>query len=136
MLLYTYKVDNTYTLQYLSEIFHELLLHNKFNHKSISNSALNEYGIQINSFAPGKAKSSIFNNSSTSLDKSDDTPNQSTTTEFSNKANEIVPDDNSFKEESSLSKQNPNAYTCPKCGHVTKFKTTYCIRCGETLSDN
>lgn len=137
MLLYSYKVDNTYASQYLAEIFYELLLHNKFNCKNITDSALGEYGIHINSFTTGKTKSSLFNNSSKPANTnivthSDNTTLNNETFEESKSAIE----ENSSKEESIPQKNIPSIYSCPKCGHATKFKTTYCVRCGETLSNN
>ena len=150
-LLYTCKVDDDYTLNILNDVFYELLTHVKGDYKQINQSSLNDYGINIASFAPQGTKASIFNTSSTQNDKNADNISasnaQTETAETSleqqnsdiNKTSlhesdlDTTAKEKTSPEASSTPKPQQTFPACPKCNNVAKFNTTYCLRCGHKL---
>ena len=142
VLTFNYKVDDLSTITYLGDIFSELLIYNKFDYKSISNSALNNFGIYINSFNPIGTKNSIFNSKKSDTEPKITTP-ESNDLNFTNSSKIATTNDtqnntgSALKPETVVSATNtqPKQYICPNCGQSTKFKTTYCIKCGSILSD-
>ncbi len=145
MLLHTYKVDNDYTINLLSEIFHELLTYNKGVYTNISSRPLNEYGINIISFLPENKKSSIFtmpiskNNNTDNIKELENT-NQNLE-DVENSDNEIINDtsinnttnENTNTQETVENVNTDEDKTCPNCKYISKFSTTYCLRCGNKL---
>ncbi|MBQ7798411.1 MAG: hypothetical protein IJ371_04740 [Clostridia bacterium] len=145
LLLYNYKVDNDYTIDTLNGVFVELLLYHKMNYNQIKSNALSQYGIVINSFLPINRKVSIFNKSTS------DTQSKDSTTIFNQQNTQIVDSANMASTNQSnnespksnpspISNVNPTSSTaqlpaCPKCNHISKFNTTFCIRCGHKFDN-
>ncbi len=141
LLTFTYKINDLYAINYLGEIFVELLTYNKFAHKAIQSSALDSHGICINSFNPMGTKNSIFTSKefeskplAAPEPKTSNITNQTTDNYHINEPNDTP---SAAKAESSYSthKSALKQYTCPHCGQSTKFKTSYCIKCGSTLQN-
>jgi len=142
MLLYAYKVDNSYTYEYTIEVFKELLMYHKYDCNQIKDSSLNDFGILIKSFTNDKQKASIFSNNSTtnsstnsnkkSIEKSNTTSHNSNT-EHDNNTSNNTSSNTSTETSSNQASHNVNFPQCPKCGNVTKFATTYCLKCGYKL---
>ena len=136
MLLYTYKIDNEYALNTLNDILCELLLHHKGDYKQVLPTSLTNYGIEIISFSPINSKSSIFNENSNDKESvaSPTTPTNITTNTNSSIALENT-NTATVQQGISLTTSNNqvNEIICPKCNHISKFKTTYCLRCGFKL---
>lgn len=137
MLLYSYKVDNSYTYSYLAEIFTELLIHNNKNHTKINSDALKEFGISITSFAPNNSKVSIFSvESPTNKPQSQNIDTSETRFDTANKTNAQQNETSNQNSTSTTTEVAVNSKTvnfpkCPKCGNVTRFATTYCLKCGH-----
>ena len=135
LLLHCYKVDNDYTTGLLCDIFHELLLYHKGNYSQITNNSLNAYGITISRFEPDNHKVSIFKEpSSIDLDTQNVSENKKETS--SNKEDSFENGQNNTTQptEKEISMPiNIQFPSCPKCNHVAKFNTTYCLRCGYKL---
>lgn len=144
MLLYAYKVDNNYTVDYLSEVFYELLRHYNFDYKKVDLLHLKKYGIVITNISPSGNKSSIFNNEpfkdSTNCQATSPIPsNMSTDTSDNTSTNQpesVQASSQAVNTGTSNELAKNNLYICPKCGHSSKFSTTYCIRCGASLDQN
>ena len=137
ILTFNYKIDDTYVLNYLQEIFHELLLFNKFNCDKITNTALESYGIYINEFKPLNTKKSMFSSKNNAVIEETSLPVMPVLGQSSNTKDEIEQSVEQKQSEPPTPSTTPQAklYTCPNCGQATKFKTTYCIKCGTPLSD-
>lgn len=138
ILTFCYKANNISTLNYLGEIFVELLAYNKFDYTTIQSSALDKYGIHINSFKPIGTKNSIFapkevDTKSQTTAQEADTSNQSTDY-IAHEANSTM-SATKLETNAITNKTLPKQYMCHNCGHLTKFKATYCIRCGSTLEN-
>ena len=148
MLLYTFKVDNDYTLNNLSDLFYELIKYLKGDYKAIQNNHLEKYGIYIDNFLPENTKNSIFDkkNNKTSTSSSNNITsflnNSNTTTQSQNLIKTSQSSSNSCQTpqeaNNTLHKPNPQAQTnniiyCPKCGNGTRFDVDYCLKCGNKL---
>ena len=151
MLLYAYKVTNIYTQETLNDMFIELLIYNKGDHRQIKNNSLANFGITINSFAPLNNKVSIFNKNSTkqenkvlvndinTLDSISDSLQNDNNKQ--NDQNENIINKNTSAQEddmknvNNLSQINQQSTfpACPKCNNIAKFNTTYCLKCGYKL---
>lgn len=142
LLIHNYKITNAYAINYLAEVFYEVLAYNKFNYTNIS-SPLAKYGIEIIKFDIQNKKSSIFNNPKKSqiYNSSENKKNLSEIKpkENENNLNDVntqSTNDNTLQEHKSKSSQTSGAnnfYICKNCGNKTKFSTTYCIKCGASL---
>ena len=144
MLLYSYKVDNSYVINYLAEIFEELLIYCNKEHNKITADALKEYGISIISFSASNDKVSIFSLNSTAKIANTDLnivkSKQSSTppTHQHNDTNQEsinypAPTSTSTKTqvETTTQLKSVDLPKCPKCGNITRFVTTYCLKCGH-----
>ena len=154
ILLYSFKVDNDYTQLVLAEVLTELLSYRKYDYTQINSNDLENYGIIIKSFTPKDKKNSIFNNNlNISVDKSvnnvsilskleNNAPNQSSSqTNIDNDINQpqstpqpstsITTTENNNSNNPQTIK--PAQYVCPNCGNVSKFSTTYCLKCGYKI---
>lgn len=151
MLLYTFKVDSDYVFYNLQDIFGEILTYNNHDCSKISKTSLVDYGIIIESFAPAHQKTSIFNTTEYNLPKQNSPINQSTFTSTqsveqnnnsslnTNQVNILTQTQNSKPENNNqvdtLVKTNSsnNLLICPNCKNISKFNTTYCLKCGYKL---
>ena len=138
LLLYTFKVDENYTLNTVTDIFVEGLAWVKGDYSKIDTEFFKAYGITINSFKPENKKDSIF------ASKSDlfHTPSQEK--DVTTPAIPPIPTP-TLQEQKQEANESPSTEPvkvnvpkiefpqCPKCKNVTKFNTTYCLRCGYKL---
>lgn len=138
LLLYAFKVDNDYTVNTLNDVFVEALNWLKGDYDKIDAEFFNDYGLTITSFKPENKKDSIFNNrddlliNNHSQEKKTSTINSSSTTPTPVQVTtETITENKPEPTQADTSKtQFPE---CPKCKNVTKFNTTYCLRCGYKL---
>lgn len=137
MLLYTFKVDSDYTLNTLSDIFVEGLAWLNGDYSKINTDFFENYGITISSFKPENQKDLIFGDKKDLLLQNQ--PEEQITT-ASNPT--VAPLSNTQKSEienidntKNTPTESPKAQSieCPKCKNITKFNTTYCLRCGYKL---
>lgn len=152
MLLYAFKVDKDYTETSVIEVFTELLAYRKYDCSQIKSNDLENYGIAIKSFTLKNKKGSIFN-SNESLENSNNTVNILSTpskeleqplSESSHQDNSITSQQNSADNNSSPpdtnnmsvsqnTNTNTNQYVCPNCGNISRFSTTFCLKCGYKI---
>jgi len=144
MLLYAYKVTPAYTYEYIIDVFKELLIYCNYDCNQIKDSSLKDFGITIKSFTNNKNKTSTFFNDNTANFSSnsikentmstdqDITQNPSTET-TENKHTNIDISTNNTSDNNSTTHNNVNMLQCTKCGNITKFATTYCLKCGNKL---
>ena len=142
MLLYSYKVDNSYVVNYLVEIFEELLVNCNKNTNQIKPDSLKEYGLSIISFSGNNSKVYIFNNKANTPTNDTDgnkiqptIPNQTSQSDTKNlESNTQSSQSKTFSTPSTDVATKPKSVDlpkCPKCGNITKFATTYCLKCGH-----
>jgi len=143
ILLHSYKVNNEYVVEFLNDMFCELLSYIKSDVSQIKNNSLQQYGINITSFLlTNTTNKSIFNKKEKTTESifDKDLPSHSNNNDINIEniqppTNEIkvenVPQINKVKENKSNTTNNP--FTCPKCGNTSKFDTTYCLKCGYKL---
>lgn len=137
MLLYTFKVDNDYVLNTLNELFKEILAYHKHDYKKITKDSLINLGININNFYPSNKKVSILNSNqienSEKLKVKEEEPSSKMIEE--NKPNEEANETNAIKNNENSTNNNSSINTCPRCGNIAKFNTTYCLKCGYKLEN-
>ena len=137
ILLYAYKVDHNYTLNTIHDVFAEALSWLNGDYSKFNTALFNGYGIQVESCLPKNKKQSIFNSNDNLLVSSNDlsasNPNVSTTS--NNQPQEPFEQERSSTPppEDSKTMSNSQFNECPKCKNITKFNTTYCLRCGHKL---
>lgn len=149
LLLYAFKVDNDYTVCTLNDVFTEGLLWLNGDYNKIESNFFEDYGITISSFKPENQKDSIFSSRDELLIKNQSentiaTMQSETTSNIKNTETTNLHEQKSDTTNTdTLNTQNtgtPNTNTpntqfteCPKCKNITKFNTTYCLRCGYKL---
>ena len=135
LLLYTFKVDDSYTSNTLIDVFTEVLSWLNGDHTKIDAEFLKNYGIYIESFIQDNKKTSLFDNTkdllihtSSNKQENNNQVSQTSTTTQSNKPNLET-------NSGGTAEQIPKIEfpQCPKCKNITKFNTTYCVRCGYKL---
>ncbi|MFQ6723898.1 MAG: hypothetical protein ACLRFE_01005 [Clostridia bacterium] len=137
ILLHTYKVDNNYVIQMLNDMFIELLIYLKADLQQISENSLIEYGIKIDTFTQTSKTNSIFSscNNINNNPVINDIKNKDLSTHTNNqKLQEDVKSpilENNSMHENETKHNSKN--TCSNCGNITKFSTTYCLKCGHKL---
>ena len=157
ILLYNFKTDNSYTTECINDMFCEVLNYYNNDYKSIPSNALANLGINIISISPKGGKVSIFNTpasnqpqtSKQQLQHSDNTVNiveydsaNSMEKISDNQQSQQAISTNVQEEHNDKTDDNVNNSTithnhstCPKCGNVVRFKTTYCLKCGYKLEE-
>ena len=148
ILLHIYKVDNDYTINLLHEIFDELLLYNNGDYRKINEKSLDKFGICITSFLPENNKISIFKSNTNADDDNQSDKNTKTTIA----STVLINNDNNKNSSSTVQEQIPEEKIeiqlehrmanqesktqfpkCPNCGNISRFNTTYCLKCGYKL---
>lgn len=144
MLLYTYKVDDSYVYPYLQDLFAELIKSVHGDYKQITDTKLLTYGIKIINILPSSQKTSTFtplidlSNTGSQDAKNIPTYASTSTNEITHDTNTTLNADTtkntiSTPSNNSAPTSTQQISTCPKCGQITKFTTSYCLRCGTKL---
>lgn len=137
MLLYAFKVDNDYTINTLNDVFVEGLLWINGDYNKINAEFFNDYGLTINSFQPENKKQSIFDKQDNLLVNTVEKTPQPTIISETPQDSSTHQTQSAQTEPISESNHTPSSETkfseCPKCKNITKFNTTYCLRCGFKL---
>ena len=139
MLLYTFKVDGDYAINTMCDILTEGLAWLNGDYTKFDAEFFKDYGITISSFKPENQKDSIFDSRDELLlrnqpgNKIVDSSN--TTNPTPTVSHEVEPTTIPEPSEEQVPADMPKVQfpECPKCKNVTRFNTTYCLRCGYKL---
>ena len=133
LLLHTYKFDNEYTQSLLIDIFKELLLYNGLDCSKIQLNALTRYGIVINNLSLSNKSSSMFNKNCINNDKNEENLVNSSDNLKENPTNKLTIEKSSNTGNYQNKSKDKIENMCPHCKNITKFQTSYCLKCGYKL---
>lgn len=139
LLLYTFKVDGDYATNTINDVFVEGLTWLNGDYSKFDAEFFKDYGITISSFKPENKKDSIFNNQDDLLIRNQpqerNTNLAKTQNTLPNIPQEPAQEDKSVPNTEPTENDMPKVKfpECPKCKNVTRFNTTYCLRCGYKL---
>ncbi len=125
ILLYTFKANKDYVLEYVSEIFEEAIKSSHFDLNKIP--SLETYGIKIIKIT------NIQKNNFTNFESKQDASNKDISIDS---ANVTTLSNHELNKTSASTCQDTNTKTCPKCHYPIKFATKYCLKCGTNLEEN